>query len=53
MAQYPNSLLVRITNLLYTRLRSLAPMLDTAPYNRIVVENILNGKASCFAQRQK
>ena len=53
MAQYPNSLLVRITDLLYTRLRSLGPMLGTAPSHHIVMENILYGKASCSAQRQK
>ena len=31
MAQYPNSLFVRIADLFYTRLRSLGPMLGTAP----------------------
>lgn len=31
MAQYPNSLLIRITDLLYTRLRSLGSILGTAP----------------------
>jgi hypothetical protein len=48
MAQYPNSLFVRITDL-YTRLRSLGPMLGTAPSHHIVMENILYGKASCSA----
>ena len=53
MAQYPNSLFVRIADLFYTRLRSLGPMLGTAPSHHIVMENILYGKASCSAQRQK
>lgn len=49
MAQYPNSLFVRITDLLYTRLRSLGAILGTAPSHHIVMENILYGKASCSA----
>jgi hypothetical protein len=44
MAQYPNSLFVRIADLLYTRLRSLGPMLGTAPSYYIVMENILYDK---------
>ncbi|OCL13922.1 SAICAR synthase-like protein [Glonium stellatum] len=53
MVQYPNSLLVRITDLLYAQLRSLGPMLGTAPSHHIVMENILYGKSSLPTPQQK
>ncbi|OCK89162.1 uncharacterized protein K441DRAFT_708409 [Cenococcum geophilum 1.58] len=40
MAQYPNSLFVRITDLLYTRLRSLGAILGTAPSHHIETHHL-------------
>lgn len=48
-----NSLLVRITDLLYCPTSTLASWLGTAPTHHIVMENILYGKSSCNKSQQK
>lgn len=49
----PTSLLVRITDLLYSPLPTLAAVLGTAPSHHIVMENTLYGKSSCSKERQQ
>ncbi|KAF2017363.1 SAICAR synthase-like protein [Aaosphaeria arxii CBS 175.79] len=47
------SLLVRITDLLYTPQTTLGAILGAAPSHHIVMENILYGKSSCGKDDQK
>ncbi|KAF2190502.1 SAICAR synthase-like protein [Zopfia rhizophila CBS 207.26] len=49
----PTSLLVRITDLLYSPSPSLGAVLGTAPSHHLVMENILYGKSSCAKDQQK
>jgi hypothetical protein len=49
----PTSLLVRITDLLYSPVPSLGALVGTAPSHHIVMENILYGKSSCTKASQK
>jgi hypothetical protein len=48
-----DSLLVRITDLLYCPTTTLGALLGTAPSHHIVMENILYGKSSCGKREQK
>ena len=48
-----DSLLVRITDLLYCPTITLGALLGTAPSHHIVMENILYGKSSCAKSEQK
>lgn len=48
-----DSLLVRITDLLYCPTSTLGSWLGTAPSHHIVMENILYGKSSCNKSQQK
>ncbi|KAJ4410396.1 hypothetical protein N0V91_001880 [Didymella pomorum] len=48
-----DSLLVRITDLLYCPTSTLGSWLGTAPSHHIVMENILYGKSSCDKSQQK
>ncbi|KAF3052172.1 hypothetical protein E8E11_005772 [Didymella keratinophila] len=48
-----DSLLVRITDLLYCPTSTLGSWLGTAPNHHIVMENILYGKSSCDKSQQK
>ncbi|KAF3046095.1 hypothetical protein E8E12_011035 [Didymella heteroderae] len=48
-----DSLLVRITNLLYCPTSTLGSLLGTAPSHHIVMENILYGKSSCDKSQQQ
>lgn len=47
------SLLVRITDLLYSQTATLGAALGAAPSHHIVMENILFGKSSCTKNQQK
>ena len=49
----PYSLLVRITDLLFSPYPTLGSALGTAPSHHIVMENILYGKSSCTKDDQK
>lgn len=49
----PNSLLVRITDLLYSPAPTIGAVLGTAPGHHIVMENILYGKSRCTEEDQK
>lgn len=49
----PTSLLVRITDLLYSPTPTLGAALGTAPSHHIIMENILYGKSSCAKDKQK
>lgn len=53
MKHNPASLLVRITDLLYSPQTTLGALLGTAPDHHIVMENILYGKSSCSKDNQK
>ena len=48
-----DSLLVRITDLLYNRTPTIGAALGTAPSHHIVMENILYGKSDCSEQNQR
>ena len=48
-----DSLLVRITDLLYSPTSTLGAFLGAAPSHHIVMENILYGKSSCSEDQQK
>ncbi|KAF2029076.1 SAICAR synthase-like protein [Setomelanomma holmii] len=48
-----NSLLVRITDLLYSPTSTLGAVIGTAPSHHIVMENILYGKSACAKHHQK
>lgn len=48
----PTSLLVRITDLLYSPTPTLGALLGTAPSHHIVMENTLYGKSSCSKDKQ-
>jgi hypothetical protein len=48
----PTSLLVRITDLLYSPTPTLGAIFGTAPSHHIVMENTLYGKSSCAKDRQ-
>ncbi|KAL1601080.1 hypothetical protein SLS59_005749 [Nothophoma quercina] len=48
-----DSLLVRITDLLYCPTSTLGALLGAAPSHHIVMENILYGKSSCSKDQQK
>lgn len=52
MANHPNSLLVRITDLLYTPFKTLGALIGTAPSHHIVMENILYGQTSLPKSKQ-
>lgn len=49
----PGSLLVRITDLLYSPAATIGTFLGTAPGHHIVMENILYGKSSCAKDDQE
>jgi hypothetical protein len=49
----PGSLLVRITDLLYSPTPTIGAALGTAPGHHIVMENILYGKSSCAKDGQE
>lgn len=49
----PNSLLVRITDLLHCPTATIGATVGTAPSHHIVMENILYGKSSCAKHHQK
>ena len=49
----PTSLLVRITDLLYSPSPTLGALMGTAPSHHIVMENILYGQSSCAKADQK
>lgn len=49
----PGSLLVRITDLLYSPAPTIGAALGTAPGHHIVMENILYGKSSCAKEDQE
>lgn len=53
MQTYTDSLLVRITDLLYCPTTTLGSILGAAPSHHIVMENILYGKSSCDKGQQK
>jgi hypothetical protein len=53
MMANPASLLVRITDLLYTPVHTLGSALGTAPSHHIVMENVLYGKESSPSKEQK
>ncbi|PVH99904.1 SAICAR synthase-like protein [Periconia macrospinosa] len=53
MKANPASLLVRITDCLYSPRTTLGALLGTAPDHHIVMENILYGKSSCSKDNQK
>lgn len=48
-----NSLLVRITDLLYSPTTTLGAAIGTAPSHHIVMENILYGKSACAKHHQE
>jgi hypothetical protein len=48
-----DSLLVRITDLLYCPTATIGAALGTAPSHHIIMENILYGKSSCSKDQQK
>jgi hypothetical protein len=48
-----DSLLVRITDLLYCPTATIGAALGTAPSHHIIMENILYGKSSCSKEQQK
>ncbi|KAF2098108.1 SAICAR synthase-like protein [Rhizodiscina lignyota] len=45
MSRYPSSLLVRITDFLYTPYKALGTLLGIAPSHHIIMENVLYGKS--------
>lgn len=49
----PESLLVRITDLLYSPSLTIGAAIGIAPSHHIVMENILYGKSSCAKDKQK
>ncbi|KAF2202111.1 SAICAR synthase-like protein [Delitschia confertaspora ATCC 74209] len=53
MSNNPASLLVRITDLLYTPSPTFGSAIGTAPSHHIIMENILYGKSSCPKPLQK
>ncbi|KAH9875089.1 hypothetical protein J1614_004577 [Plenodomus biglobosus] len=53
MLSNKDSLLVRITDLLYSRTSTIGTAVGAAPSHHIVMENILYGKSSCSKNQQK
>ncbi|KAL6710779.1 hypothetical protein ACN47E_007836 [Coniothyrium glycines] len=53
MALDQDSLLVRITDLVYSRTAAIGTIVGTAPSHHIIMENIMFGKSSCGKNQQE